>query len=365
MPRILLRAQEHEAVFRLDCSYHRTNILIFQALDRDGQGGFMGEACGRCAYFSPDMSQIPPLAALAFALLFVVQCLKMGVVFTGTGIFMKKCPYCAEEIQADATVCPYCEKDLLLADTPALDPTEAATPPGKPIKPLPIWLWVSIGGVIVGLVVLDLLGFVRNFSNIVLTATIPAFTQTDTLARITPTWTEPRGEPTRMASPVITQEPIINPIPGTQQNPISLNDPAIVPAYGDIEYTLQVEEIIRGDAAAAIIQSANMANDEPPAGFEPLMVKIFVRNNSTARRLLLGPYDFLILSDGAILGQYGYTVCCLIREGYPDLNISLAPGSETSGWLAFKVDVNEPRPLLLVGGGEQNPNDVYFALYQE
>lgn len=48
------------------------------------------------------------------------------------------CPYCKEEVQKDALVCPHCQRDLIRAS----QSTSTSSPPPTPPPQSKVWIWI-------------------------------------------------------------------------------------------------------------------------------------------------------------------------------------------------------------------------------
>jgi len=130
-----------------------------------------------------------------------------------------------------------------------------------------------------------------------------------------------------------------------------------------ITFVIKVEEVIRGDEAWSIIYKANKFNDPPPDGFEAILVKIYIKNTSSAGFLELSKYDSLALATkGNVLDGFFYSPCCLDNAGLVEFDVKLNPSGEHTGWFASAVHIDENSPMLVVGADRSGKGGVYFSL---
>ena len=196
-------------------------------------------------------------------------------------------------------------------------------------------------------------------------ATISAgIDQTQTAQEAVEPTSAPTNAPTNTPKPTSTPKPTDPPSLGTFSNPFPFGfEVPMVRTDEDISFVVKVEEVIRGDEAWSIIYKANQFNDPPPDGFEPILVKIYVKNKSSADFLELSIYNSLSLATkGNVLDGWFYSPCCLDSAGLVEFEVKLNPSGEHTGWFASAVHIDENSPMLVVGADRSGKGGVYFSL---
>lgn len=157
--------------------------------------------------------------------------------------------------------------------------------------------------------------------------------------------------------------------PGTRAMPVPFGTPVALTdtAFGETwSWSLQVLEVIRGDAANAIVaQAGPYYNDKPEAGTSWMLIKLRVTLDAGGV-FTFSSHDVDVLASGQLFSGHRYDVCCIEELGYPWLDASLAdPGTSVEGWAVLPVATDESAPLLVLNVDEHRTDledGVYLAL---
>lgn len=174
---------------------------------------------------------------------------------------------------------------------------------------------------------------------------------------------------TKVAQAPAQQAPQIPATPSlsSRKNPAGIND--VISIHTEtidkktFDSTIVLESIIRGSDAWNMISAANMFNSKPEDGYEIILAKFSFKVNKSSNEDVqfdLNPYDFkLVSSDGK---DYDFYSCVLPS---PTLQAKLYQGASNEGWVAFKVKVNDLRPLIVYSKSYDGTGGVWFKGYTD
>lgn len=173
----------------------------------------------------------------------------------------------------------------------------------------------------------------------------------------------------------VTSEEKITATPAPTSRPIpssySYSNPAPIGivqriAYEDIfdKYTIEakVSEIVRGNRAWQLIQTANMFNDAPKEGYEYILAKIYfnVLSIDEGKQFNLNSVSFTLVSS--IGKDYDYLS---VVDPDPTLSAKLYKDASNEGWASFIVAKNDLKPKLAFGRKYDGSGGIWFKAYTE
>ena len=139
--------------------------------------------------------------------------------------------------------------------------------------------------------------------------------------------------------PVLAQEGSTTPVSArglSRADPVPLGEAVVA---GPVE--LQVRDVLIGADAVAAVLAASPSNVEPLEGTTYVAVSLLARNTGSDP-LWLDNDDFALTGDSGLVRRF-------LGAMPPDpvLDLTLAPGGSSEGWVAFGVPVEETSLLLL------------------
>lgn len=155
-----------------------------------------------------------------------------------------------------------------------------------------------------------------------------------------PTESAPTPSPTVITVTALPPTPVSTPVVHgySRANPYALTETATAPGR-----EIEVREVIRGDRAWDLLKKANERNDPPPAGQEYLLVRLNVLNTATAdEEQPVDQGDFKLTGDRL---RRIYPAAVITPN--PPLKGAFYPGGQIEGWVAFLVDQQEQKLMLM------------------
>ncbi|TVX97350.1 copper amine oxidase [Cohnella terricola] len=124
--------------------------------------------------------------------------------------------------------------------------------------------------------------------------------------------------------------------------------------------TVTINEVVRGEEAWKLVQTANMFNDAPKDGFEYIVAKISAKATKTKKtdsQIDISNYSFTLVSP---VGKDYENQFAVAPE--PALSLKLYAGASGSGYAVFTVDKKDTDPLLTFGRKYDGTGGAWFKL---
>lgn len=155
--------------------------------------------------------------------------------------------------------------------------------------------------------------------------------------------TDQPAEPTATPAPTNTPEPTPTPTPLpiglSRSNPYPRSELVAAP-----NWDIQVLDVIRGEEAWTMIQSANQFNDPAPEGMEYVLISIHAKSTyDDSEEHSIGRSDFNLTGDNLI--SYG-PASVVVPD--PELDGRVFTGGEAEGWVPFLVAQGEGNLILVL-----------------
>ncbi|MFK7695913.1 DUF4352 domain-containing protein [Paenibacillus sp. HJGM_3] len=129
----------------------------------------------------------------------------------------------------------------------------------------------------------------------------------------------------------------------------------------DIEGTVKLQEVVRGDQAWKTIQAANKFNSAPKEGNEYILAKVEIKITKNAKQdaaVDINPTLFEAISaDGK---KYDNFISVVVPD--PSIDTDLYVGAIHSGWIAFEVSKTDTAPLMAVTRNYDGTGGAWFKL---